>query len=428
MTEREQSERALIGCVLAQPDLALELKAEWFDDLRLAGLLAAAAKMLNEGKPIDRRTLANESKDVPDAAQIISEAEQECHSAANFSYWKAIVVEGFEKTRLNRAVLKFQSQIPSANGNLRTIISELENALSKPISNESRTLSPKECALGLNSHLEARFNLQGKRSGLETGFSKLDYYTDGLQFGEFTILAARPSVGKTAIACNLVDKICLIGKVPTLVLSLEMSAASLCRRLLSCHEKVTMQSLKSGNLTEEDFVKVSAFDRTLKNSPLYIREAFGGMGAGEAAALIRRGAARKGIKLVVLDYLQKLKPDSRHEKRTYEVAEASGAMVDAVRESGVAFLCLAQLSRESEKDKGRVPRISDLADSGQIERDADNVLLLHRDRNKDLHDAKIIVGKQRDGETGVVPLYFEGQYCQFTTAEIKQPEPHHSDK
>jgi replicative DNA helicase len=376
--------------------------------------------MLKDGDPVDAATL-HQTMPEEGTTILIRESQAECHSSANFPYWREIIVEAAEKSRLQKATLKFLADLPAANGDLRAHISALENALAKPIGNESRTLLPKDCAAALTNSLEARFNLKGARSGLETGLTYLDRLTDGLQFGEITVLGARPSVGKTALACNITARICLRDKVPTLFLSLEMSAAALCRRLLSCHESLHMSDLKSGRLSQDDFVKMAAFDRTLKNSPIYIRESFGGMSGGEAAGLIRRGAARKGVRLVVLDYLQKLKPDAKHEKRTYEVADASASLVNAVRESGVALLCLAQLNRESEREKGRTPRISDLADSGQIERDADTVLLLHRDKQHP-EVAQLIVGKQRDGETGIVHLFFKGQFCRFADA-TNQPEP-----
>lgn len=420
MTQREQTEFALIGCVLAKPDLASDLKTEWFDDLRLGAVLATVNRMAKDGEPIDPATVL-QSMPGQDAMVLIESAQEQCHSPANFSYWRDIIVELSEKSRLQAAAMKFLAQLPEANGDLRTHISALENSLCRPIGSESRTLLPKDCAEGLAQNLETRFNLQGKKSGLETGFKDLDKLTDGLQFGEVSVLAARPSVGKTAMACNMAARICLQDKVPTLFLSLEMSAAALCRRLLSCVESLNMADLKSGRLSQDDFVKIAAFDRLLKASPIYIRESFGGMSGSEAAALIRRGVARKGVRLVVLDYLQKLKPDSKHEKRTYEIADTSASLVSAVRDTGVAFLCLAQLNRESEREKGRSPRISDLADSGQIERDADNVFLMHRNKEHP-EAAQIIVGKQRDGETGTAHLYFQGKYCRFADAS-NQPEP-----
>ena len=421
MTPREQTERALIGCCLEQPDLATELKSAWFDDLALGALHLAIASILKAGGVVDPSTLLHASGGKPEALDLILDCQSQCHSAANFPHWREIIVAESEKSRLLKAAQKFVAALPSANGDLRLHVSALENALAKPIGDEPRTLGSKDCAEALTANMEARFNLQGRRSGLVTGFDDLDEYLDGLQPGEVTILAARPSVGKTAIACNLVNRICLEDKIPTLFLSLEMSTAAICRRMLSIRSGVEMRDLKSGKLNESDQTKFPAFTSLLSKSPFYCREAFGGMTGGEAAALIRRGASRKGIKFVVLDYLQKLKSDTRQEKRTYEVADASSSLVNAVRETGVALLCLAQLNRENEKDKGRAPRISDLADSGQIERDADTVLLLHRDRQAPTN-AKLIIGKQRDGETGICNLVFDGRFCRFATG-TSQPEP-----
>lgn len=421
MTEREQTERALLGCVLENPDLAHELNPEWFDDLRLAQFLIIATSLHSAGQPVDATTICHKSGDEM-AIVLLRECQEQCPSAANAPYWREILGEMAEKDRLKKAAGKFLAALPESNGDLAAYVAELENALAAKYVSQSPTLTRKEIAHRLNEHLEQRMNLQGALSGLATGFSDLDRLLDGFQFGELTLLASRPSIGKTAIACNLVEKICLIGKIPTLFLSLEMSAAALSRRLLSAYARIPMKTLKAGTFSGDDFKKIAAFHSLIVTSPIFIREAFGGMGATEAAALIRRGARRKQIKFVVLDYLQKLRPDKKHEKRTYEVAEASGAMMAAVKDSGVAMLCLAQLNRENEKDKGRRPRLSDLADSGQIERDADNVLLLHRDRGDMSKPAELIIAKQRDGETGMVKLSFDGGHCRFNSYTNQQPE------
>lgn len=412
---------ALFGCVLEQPDLASELNPEWFDDKRLSHLVEIVSRLLTSGKPVDPLTVLHEANDAKMTA-LVEDCRQQCHSSSSFQYWLEIVVKGAEKRRMEAAARTFLAKLPDSNGDLRGCIAELEISLAKPLKNERKTLVPKEIAERLNEHLEYRFNLEGKRSGLETGFSRLDEMLDGLQLSEMTILGARPGMGKTAIACNIVKHVCLTNKIPTLFFTLEMSAAALSRRLLSDFAWIPMQTLKSGRLSPEHFTKISAFDKLLKESPLYIKESLGGISVTEAASVIRRGVERKGIKLVVLDYLQKVKSANKHEKRTYEIGEASGTLVDAVKQSGVAFLCLAQLNRESEKDKGRAPRLSDLADSGQIERDADNVLLLHRQVTTDKTAATLFVAKQRDGENGSVKLHFDGQFCRFDDV-INQPEP-----
>lgn len=423
LTEREETERALVGCVLLCPELASEIKVEWFDDLRLASLVMQAVRVYNEGIPVNMVTLVHRPHGVDDAKLLLEDCEAQCPSALNFEYWKKKAVSWYEKKRLKQAADRFTAKLPSANGDLSQIVAELETSLSLESDSSQSTLTSAQCATGLVDHLEQRMSLNGALSGIETGFTALDKLLDGLQFGEVTILASRPSIGKTAIACNIVQRACLKDKVPTLFLSLEMSASALCRRMLSALFSVKMNDLKSGKFTNDDFEKFAAFDSMLKESPMFIRESFGSMGASEAAAIIRRSSKKNGVRLVVLDYLQKVKADNKHEKKTYEVAEASAALVAAVRETKVAFLCLAQLNRESEKDKGRMARLSDLADSGQIERDADTVLLLHRDRAKPEAPAKLIIAKQRDGETGMVELQFNGEFCRFGNPAMPWEKP-----
>lgn len=419
MTRREQVERAVIGCVLARPDLADELKSEWFDDLQFGHFLTTIQKMRKDGHPVDLTTVVQ--KEGFDSMPLLLESQEQCDSPENFPFWRNHLVNASDRKRMLQAAQKFIAHLPGSNGSLPKLITELEASLCPTLPGLSSLTDSHQSSAGLLSSLEEKFNNQGKLSGLDTGFMDLNRMTDGLQLGELTVLAARPSMGKTAIACNLVNKICLENKVPTLFLSLEMSGSALCRRLLSSNQKVEMGALKSGRLTESDFAKTSNFNKILKNSPLFIQESFKGMTGSEAAAIIRKSVRQHGVKFVVLDYLQKLRSDTKQEKRTYEVAEASGCLVEAARGQGVAFLCLAQLNRESEKDKGRLPRPNDLADSGQIERDADTVLLLHRDRNNP-EQTKLIIGKQRDGETGVVDLRFEGRFCQFQNLGFEHPE------
>jgi len=413
MTPREQAERALVGCILEDAELVQDLKAEWFDDLRLGHFVMTAELLQSEGKPVDITTVAHSETD-PDCIALLRECQQECHSPANFSYWLGTVLELVEKDRLRAAANRFLAALPGANGDLVSIVSELENALAKQSATGAHTLTGRSTANLMTDDLERREKLKGDYSGIESGFIDLDRILDGFQSGEVVIVGSRPSVGKTAIACNIVDRVCFQNRIPTLFISLEMSAPALARRLLSHRTGIEMNRLRRGKFFEGDTAKMTAFAGLIASSPLYIREGFGGMAASQAAALIRRGAKRKQVRFVVLDYLQKLRPDNRHEKRTYEVAEASGMITAAVKDTGVAFLCLAQLNRESEKDKGRRPRMSDLADSGQIERDADTVILLHRDKSNP-NSAELIVSKQRDGETGSIHLNFDGAHCRFQT-------------
>jgi len=411
---RQEAELAIIGCLLEKPDLSVELKVEWFDDIRIADIYNRIKKLAGNGKSIDWGLVWQDKPD-DEHMGLLQAAINADYSTENFPRWRDKLIEFAQKTKTNHAILEIAGSHGEPDFSIQKAVQKLESAVVVSESQRNNSYGPDRISQSLINHMEAKFNLNGKMSGLETGFTDLDKFTDGLQLGESSILAARPSAGKTALACNLTDHICLVNKIPTLFISLEMAADALSRRMLSANQRIDMRSLRTGNLTDKDFSKLAVFNKLLKNSPLFIEEGLSGMSASRAAALIRQHATRNGVKFVVIDYLQKLKADTKNEKRTYEVAETSGIITGAAKESGVALLCLAQLNREGEKSKGkddkaRRPRLSDLSDSGQIERDADNVFLIHPCSDF----TEIVIGKQRDGETGIVRLHFEGWNCRFT--------------
>jgi replicative DNA helicase len=179
-----------------------------------------------------------------------------------------------------------------------------------------------------------------------------------------------------------------------------------------------MQNLKSGNLTEGDMRSMSTATGKISAAPLWFLDGSSSQSIASITANVRRAVRKHGVKLVIVDYIQKVKAADKAEKRTYEVAEVSGKLKDIAVQTGVAMLCLAQLNRENEKEKGRTPRLSDLADSGQLERDADCVMLLDRDRREAKGEASIIIAKQRDGECGIVKLHYNGEFCRFSDADF----------
>jgi replicative DNA helicase len=262
--------------------------------------------------------------------------------------------------------------------------------------------------------MQERFNRKGTLSGIATGFHWFDHKTDGLQLREMALFAARPSIGKTAIAIAIAHKAAIQDKVPTLFVSLEMSREAIFRRMVSTIGSIPMQNLKSGDLTDGDMRSMTAASAKIANSPLWFLDGPSSHSISSITAHVRRAVRKHKVRLVIVDYIQKVKAADRSEKRTYEVAEVSGKLKEIAVQTGVAMLALAQLNRESEKEKGRQPKLSDLADSGQLERDSDLVALLNRDRTEPSGEAAIIIAKQRDGECGIVPLWYDGQFCRFT--------------
>jgi len=181
---------------------------------------------------------------------------------------------------------------------------------------------------------------------------------------------------------------------------------------------VPMQDIKTGEMSEGSFKSMGAASAKIAQSPLHFASGSQVSNIASITALIRRSVRKWGIKLVIIDYLQKIHGTKAAEKRTYEIAEVSGKLKSIAVDTNVAVVALAQLNRENEKDKGRPPRLTDLADSGQIERDADLVMLLNRDRNQPSGEAIIAIAKQRDGECGIVKLWYDGKFCRFSDVSI----------
>lgn len=414
----ESAERAVIGCALEKPEYAEELDPSWFYLVKLEALAEKLKQMAIAHKMITVQTVVQAKHAT---VTLCNECLDACPASSSFDYWKSILLEQRRKRRYIIAANRFVEKTYAANGNIDAVVSEFEKQLAESEGTLNDVFDGRQCADKLVDHLEERFNLQGGRSGLSTGFRWFDNLTDGLQFGEQTLIAARPTLGKSAIAMNIVEKVCLKDQVPTLVVTLEMSATSLCRRMLSSNCRVPMGTLRSGKFDAGQFKSFSRFNSGLKTCPLFIVEGISGMDCDRLAFIVRRSCRKYGIKLVVIDYLQKIHASEKHEKRTYEVGEVSGVLKALAVETMTAFLTIAQLNREADKDKGRLPKLTDLADSGQIERDADTIALLHRKRDEGGGDnATLIIAKQRDGEVGTVELKFDGQFCKFTDADRDQ--------
>ncbi len=277
----------------------------------------------------------------------------------------------------------------------------------------------------------------GAMTGLTTGYADLDEPLSGLQDGEMIIIAARPSMGKTALALNLAEQIAMGGstpfspandeRVPVGVFSLEMSKSSLVQRLISAYSGVDSHKLRTGGFTQDDLVnRIRPACEALERAPLYIDDS-PALSITALRARARRMKQRFGIRCVVVDYLQLLtSPGNGRESRQVEVSAISRGIKAMARELSLPVVCLAQLNRGSEQREGNRPRMSDLRESGSIEQDADVVLLLHREayyhqgdpawmeENEDrIHEAELIIAKQRNGPTGVVRLVWDNHTTRF---------------
>ena len=412
-------ERAIIGCILQKPSIADECIARFkaggsvFYDLKNRDAYLNLIAMRQAGEPIDSATAFRKIGDL----LYIQECENSAPSPENFEFYADKVSEAFMLRTTMATCVDAAASVYDNQESADAIISGIETKLAtiRDLRGTDEIISAKKASSLLMDNLETRFNLQGKKSGIETGLHQFDAITDGIQYGELSVIGARPSQGKSALAVTIIHNACVERGLPSLFVTLEMSIASLCRRILSRHMQIGMRELKSGNFSQSDFGRFSNFSKTLADAPLHFLDSIGGTNVQRITASIKRCVKSAGVRLVVVDYLQKIHASGKHEKRTYEVAEVSTALKSIAVETGVAVVALAQLNREPDKEKKpRMPRISDLADSAQIERDADMIALLHRDRSEnDGKDALLFVSKQRDGELGACELLFEGRFASF---------------
>ena len=267
------------------------------------------------------------------------------------------------------------------------------------------------------------YNSDGNSGGIMTGFHDLDAMTNGFHGGEMIVIAARPSMGKTSFAMNIVENIAIRkdNPIPVAVFSLEMTSESLVQRLLCSRAKVQMQKLRGGFLAKADFPKLMQVAGQLAEAPIWIDDT-PGLTINELQAKARRLKQQHGIKLIAIDYLQLLKaPDvARKDGREKEIGEISGGIKGIAKELNIPIIVLAQLNRNPDSRGGK-PRMSDLRESGSIEQDADLVGLLMRaevyadDEEKEslYGEAEFIIAKQRNGPTGEVPLTFHKEFMRF---------------
>jgi replicative DNA helicase len=258
-------------------------------------------------------------------------------------------------------------------------------------------------------------------SGVSTGYVDLDHLTAGLQNNELVILAARPSVGKTAMALNIIRHIIVEEKLPCFFVSLEQARIELAERLLVCQARVNSHSLRKGTLSSDEMQRILDAGGTLHKAKLFIDDT-PSQTMLRIAANARRLKLREGIRLVVIDYLQLIEPENRRDPRQEQVAQTSRRLKFLARELEIPVMALAQVNRSSEDRQDHRPRLSDLRESGSIEQDADTVFMLHRPGKSDggIEDniIEVIVAKQRNGPTGEITLAYLKQFMRYENHAI----------
>jgi replicative DNA helicase len=436
-------EQGVLGCQLLSPNECVgevieKLKGTGVEvhyDLRHQTVQTELFEMYDSRIPIDVITLQQRLKDKGLLDQIggiayLSQLQDSVPSAANLSYYLEIVQEKFLLRRMIATCTDVVGRVYDYEGDVEMLLDEVEKEILRI--NESRaqstTSSVKELVGKAILTVENYFGRQGTLNGLGTGFPDLDRMTDGLHGSEMIVIAARPSMGKTSLAMNIVEHVVLEQNLPAGVFSLEMSAESLVLRMLCSIARVNLRSIREGFMSEADFPKLTSAAGRLAKAKLLIDDS-AGLSILDLRARARRMHQQHGVKLFVIDYLQLLHSTSRRsqDNRQQEIADISSGIKALAKELKVPVLVLSQLNRELEKDKSRKPRLSDLRESGAIEQDADVVGLLYKPNAGDDEDGaqaeeadglpiNLLIAKQRNGPTGDINLTFLKSYTRFESA------------
>lgn len=429
------AERAVIGAMLvsetAVSAVAERLQAEDFYSETHRILYRAMMKLYAGGDPIDQLTLTNELRGMGEYDRIggrayVFQIVESVPTAANAGRYAEII----RGKSLLRAVIDAGSRIAADAFREPDDVNEALDAAEQliySVSNRSlgEQLSPvSELAPGALEMIQKLYEQEGDVTGVETGFDDLDRLTTGFHKSDLVVLAARPAMGKTAMALNAIWHAAGVKKMPVAIFSLEMSKEQLVQRLISQTTRIPTQDLRSGNVKAEDWPKLVRGVGEVSGAPIWIDDT-AGASLMEMRAKVRRLASRllaqggPPLSLVVVDYLQLMIGNNR-ENRQQEIAEISRGLKVLARDLDVPVLAIAQLSRAVEQRHDKRPLLSDLRDSGAIEQDADMVMFLYRDEyyNPDSDDkgiAEVIVGKHRNGPTGKVQLAWLEQYTKFAS-------------
>ena len=428
----EEAERSVIGCMIMSRDAILAaselLSGEDFYQQQLGVVFDAMVELFNEGKPVDLVTLPDrlKEKDVPPevySVEFIRDLLDAVPTSANIRYYANIVSE---KAML-RKLIKLNEDIANtcylSKERVEGILEDTEKRMFQLLQkrNSGDTVPIRQVVLNALNTIEKASQTKGTVTGIPTGFVDLDYKTSGLQPSDLILVAARPSMGKTAFVLNMAEYMAFRKDRSVAIFSLEMSKEQLVNRLFALESKVDSQSIRTGNLQDEDWAKLIEGAGIIGNSRLIIDDT-PGISISELRSKCRKFKLEQGLDVVIIDYLQLMTGGGRgSDSRQQEISDISRALKGVARELNVPVVALSQLSRAVEKRDDKRPMLSDLRESGAIEQDADVVMFIYRDdyyhkdtENKNM--AEIIIAKQRNGPIGTVNLVWLPEYTSFVTA------------
>ena len=426
-----EAEQSVIGGILLDNQAlnsVLEiLDADAFYSEAHRKIFAAIVELYDKNEPSDLITLSNILKsknqlDQTGGVSYLSSLADNVPSAANISHYSKIVKEKAILRRLIGTATEILNKSYNSAADIDTVLDEAEHAIFEISENKIRpAFSPfKDIIKESVKTIEKLYERKELVTGVPTGYEKIDDITSGLQKSDLIIIAGRPSMGKTAFALNIAQYAALEANIPVAIFSLEMSKEQLALRMLSAEARVDSQRIRRGFLGEADWPRLIAAAGRLSEAQIFIDDS-SAISALEMKAKSRRLKSEVDLGLIILDYLQLMRSGSyRETSREQEISEISRSLKALAKELSVPVIALSQLNRKLEDRTNKRPQMADLRDSGAIEQDADLIAFIYRDEVYDKSEenpekgmAEIIIGKQRNGPTGMVKLAFQDKFARF---------------
>lgn len=426
-----EAEQAVISCMLFDKEGILTacelLTGEDFYRSQHKIIFDAIENLYEEGEPVDIITLKNKLESMNYFEQVggieyILNLTNIVSTSANIRNYCQIVSE----KSIRRKLIKVSKEVQTLSFDNTKNIEEIIDKTEKKFFNISYKESNKdfypidEILEETIEKLEKLFKNKNKVTGLETGFIDFDHKTAGLQPSDFILIAARPSMGKTAFVLNIAQNVCINKNITTAIFSLEMSKEQLISRLICSEGNIDSQKFKVGDI-QNDWGQIIESIGNISDSPLYIDDN-STITISEIRRKCRKLKRDKNLGLIIIDYLQLMSSNSRFESRQQEISSISRSLKSLARELNVPIIALSQLSRAVEQRKPPRPMLSDLRESGAIEQDADLVCFLYREEyyNPETEKkgaAELIIAKQRNGSVGTIDLTWIGKYTKFQDSE-----------
>lgn len=387
-------------------------------------IFEAAMELYSAGKPIDIITVKSRLEDKGVFEQVggiayIAQIASAVGSSVNARHYAQIVEQKAVLRRLIKTTTEISQECYDGKNNLNTIMENAEKGIFDIMNGRtSGEMSHiREVTVSAFEKIEDIYKNKGKLTGVATGFADFDAKTAGLQRSDLILLAARPSMGKTAFALNIAQNAAIRHNVPVAIFSLEMSKEQLVNRMLCSEAMIDAQKLRTGELMDDDWPKLIQAMGPLSQANIYIDDT-PGVSPMDIRSKCRKMKLEKGLGLILIDYLQLMSGDGKIESRQQEISAISRSLKAIAREMDAPVIALSQLSRACEQRSDHRPMLSDLRESGAIEQDADVVAFLYRDEyyfpeTEAKNQAELIIAKQRNGPTGTVNLAWLGQYTKF---------------